>query len=385
MENVRATLSSSWRISIAILLTFIIIGCGGEEGTPVGSDPPDDDLPADTIAPATVTDLDLRAPTRYSLALVWKSPGDDGQTGTATQYDIRSSKAVITDANWDQATPMDPGEIPSPKPGGQIETCVVTGLESGAVYYFALKTSDEVGNESGLSNCVGERTLYEDVPPSDIADLSAVAVDETSFELTWTASGDDGMSGTASEYDIRYWTRPIIDETSWEQATRATGAPSPKPAGETETMTVQGLSTGTSYYFAVKAADDVDNWSGLSNMTVALAYGHFVSAAPKSIVRGDLMYITFKAEDVGFTTVSLHAETFEPRCGEDVADVLVHDDYSGGTHTITYDFYSKRFGMYWPTLDYMISVCWGSGMKEWIVVHFDNSSAGAVADSLSSH
>jgi len=373
MENIRSVLSSSWRISITVLISLIILSCGGEEGNPVGSDPPDEDPPTDTIAPAAVTDLDLRLPTRYSLALVWKSPGDDGQTGTATQYDIRSSKTVINDDNWDQATPVDPGDIPSPKPAGQIETCVITDLESGTLYYFALKTSDEVGNESGLSNCAGERTLYEDVPPSDINDLTAVAVDETSFELTWTAPGDNGMSGTASEYDVRYWTRPIIDDAGWREATRVTGAPSPKPAGQTETMTVQDLVPGTSYYFAVKTADDVDNWSGLSNMTVALAYGHFISVAPRSVVKGDLAYITFKAADVGFTTVSFHAEVFEPRCGEGVADVLAHEDFAGGTRTITYDFYAKQFGIYWPTNDYKISVCWGTEMKKWVDVHFDNS------------
>jgi hypothetical protein len=384
MENVRKTLSTSWRISITVLVTLIIIGCGGEDGTPVSNDPPGEDPPPDTIAPAGVTDLDLRAPTLHSLALVWKSPGDDGQTGTAKQYDIRSSKAVITDANWDQATPMGPSDIPVPKPGGQIETCVVPGLESGVVYYFALKTSDEVGNQSELSNCASERTLYENVPPSSITDLAAVAIDETSFELTWTASGDDGAVGTASEYDIRYWARPIVDESSWEEATRMPGSPTPQPAGESENVTVTGLTPGTSYFFAVKTADEVSNWSGLSNLTVALAQGHFVSAAPKAIVKGDVMYITFEAADVGFTTVSLHAETFEPKCGEDVADVLAHDDFSGGTHTITYDFYSKRFEMYWPTLAYIISVCWGTGMKERIDVHFDNSAVRAAADSLSS-
>jgi hypothetical protein len=375
MANAHTASSSCWRISIAVLITLILISCGGEDGSPVGSDPPDDDPLPDTIAPATVTDLDLRAPTRYSLALVWKSPGDDGYAGTAAQYDIRFSDAVINDGNWDQATPVGAGDVPSPKAGGQIETCVVTGLESGAMYYFALKASDEAGNQSGLSNCANERTLYENVPPSDIIDLAAVAIDETSFELTWTASGDDGMSGTAKAYDVRYWPRPIVDETSWVEATEASGAPSPKPAGEAETMTIRGLSPGTSYFFAVKTTDEVGNWSGLSNMTVALAYGHFVSAAPKSIVKGEKMYITFKAPDIGFTTVSLHAETFEPRCGQDVADVIAYSDFSGGTHTVTYDFYSKNLGIYWPTLDYKISVCWASEMKEWVGVHFENTAA----------
>ncbi|MEJ2719692.1 MAG: fibronectin type III domain-containing protein [bacterium] len=367
--------SLSRRLSVLIVLALAAIGCGGDDGSPVSSEPPDDKPPADTIAPAAVTDLALRAPTRYSLALVWKAPGDDGNTGTAAKYDIRFSDAEITNDNWNQAAPVDPSQVPAPKPSGQIETFVVTSLESGVVYYFALKTSDEAGNQSDLSNCAAERTLYEDVPPSDIADLEAVASDETSFELTWTAPGDDGMSGTASQYDIRYWTRPILDDASWAEATPAGSTPSPKAPGETEVVTVTGLTPGTGYFFAVKTADDVGNWSGLSNFSAALAYGHYIFAAPKSIRKGEMMYITFGAASSGFTTMSVHAETFEPRCGEDVVSVLAYEDFPGGTRTVVYDFFHKDFGIYLPTNSYKLSVCWGPEMKEWVEVHFNNSAA----------
>jgi hypothetical protein len=40
--------------------------------------------------------------------------------------------------------------------------------------------------------------------------------------LTWTASGDTGLSGTAAELDVRYATTPIDTESAWSAAASAT-------------------------------------------------------------------------------------------------------------------------------------------------------------------
>lgn len=87
----------------------------------------------------------------------------------------------------------------------------------------------------------------------------------SSSMLTWTALGDDVNVGTASEYDIRYSTS-LITEVNWESATQLLVETTPQPAGSTETLVVTGLSRGTTYYFALKSADEVPNWSGLSNV-----------------------------------------------------------------------------------------------------------------------
>ncbi|MEJ2720718.1 MAG: hypothetical protein P8181_06200, partial [bacterium] len=221
-----------------------ISNCGGDEDNPTGPGDDGNHSGPDTTAPAVVTDLHLRSPTQNSLALVWTAPGDDGADGTASRYDIRLSKALITVTNWDQAIPIDPALLPDPKPGRQIETIVVPGLASGTTYYFALKTSDEVPNESGLSNCCSERTLDETIPPSDIKNLRALAVDLNSFELTWTAPGDDYGSGTATRYDIRYLYAQRVTEANWDNAFPVSDPPAPKPAGEIESFVVTGLAPG---------------------------------------------------------------------------------------------------------------------------------------------
>lgn len=88
-----------------------------------------------------------------------------------------------------------------------------------------------------------------------------------SVVLSWTAPGDDGMVGTASQYDLRYSTA-LITESNFAAANRWTSVPVPTVAGTTQSATITGLVSGTTYYFVIKAADEVPNWSAMSNLVV---------------------------------------------------------------------------------------------------------------------
>src|SRR6185503_8742955 len=57
-----------------------------------------------------------------------------------------------------------------------------------------------------------------------------------------------------------------ITATNFASATRWTAAPTPSASGTKENVTVTGLNPGTTYYFALKTADEVPNWSGISNV-----------------------------------------------------------------------------------------------------------------------
>ena len=105
----------------------------------------------------------------------------------------------------------------------------------------------------------------DDIPPANVTDLAVSTATTYSLTLTWTAPGDDGNNGTAAEYDIRYATSNIDNET-WGFAIQASGEPAPGPAGSNETFVVGGLAAATTYYFALKAVDDAGNWANLSNI-----------------------------------------------------------------------------------------------------------------------
>jgi hypothetical protein len=107
-------------------------------------------------------------------------------------------------------------------------------------------------------------------PPGRITTLQAVASADSTVTLSWHAPGDDPRHGVASQYEIRYQRR---DERSpwWECATPILEVASTAAyLGLVETVTISGLLPAERYYFAIKAADEVPNWSAMSNVAEVL-------------------------------------------------------------------------------------------------------------------
>ncbi|MBM3285938.1 MAG: T9SS type A sorting domain-containing protein [Candidatus Eisenbacteria bacterium] len=218
--------------------------------------------------PSPVTTLAAGSPTATSILLSWTAVGANGNQGRASQYDIRYSTSPIDATSWAGATRAT-GE-PAPRPAGEAETFTVPGLAAATRYYFAIKVADEVPNWSGLSNVPSATTLQppDTTPPAGVDDLAASSPTQTSIRLAWTATGDDGIQGRASGYDLRYATT-VIDGTTWPNAIRAEGEPSPANPGAPESFVVTGLSPGTRYHFALRVGDEAGNWSPLSNAASA--------------------------------------------------------------------------------------------------------------------
>lgn len=235
--------------------------------------------PPDTTAPAAVTDLTTSNPTGGSVRLTWTAPGDDASTGTATSYDVRYATSQITGSNWDSASQA--SEEPSPQAAGLSESFRVSGLNSDTRYYFAIKTSDEVPNTSAISNSPSAVTM-DITAPAAVTDLTASSPGQDSITLTWTAPGDDGASGAAATYDIRY-NYGQITEDNWASASQATGEPVPQTAGSSESFVITDLDSGTVYYFAIRTADEVPNWSGISNSSSGTTTGPPDETAPAAV------------------------------------------------------------------------------------------------------
>lgn len=103
------------------------------------------------------------------------------------------------------------------------------------------------------------------IAPSAITNLSAASQASDSITLQWTAPGDDGATGTAASYSVKYALSTITSESAWSGASSVSGAPAPAVAGTTQSMQVAGLSPQTTYYFAVRATDEAGNQGGISN------------------------------------------------------------------------------------------------------------------------
>jgi len=215
----------------------------------------------DTTPPAAIANLALGSWTQTSALVTWTSPGDDNAVGTATSYDLRFSTSAITAANFGSAAPI-AGE-PVPAVAGSAQNMTVSGLTAGTTYFFAMKTSDEVPNPSTISNVPTGATLPlpDTTPPAVVMSLAVVGVTSTSLTLSWLAPGDDGSSGTAALYDIR-WSTGVITAIDFAAATVLSNSPSPAPAGTTESLTLTGLVPGQTIWVALRASDEVGNWSG---------------------------------------------------------------------------------------------------------------------------
>jgi hypothetical protein len=103
---------------------------------------------ADRLPPAAVTDLSVRFGHTTAAAL-WTAPGDNGNIGNATAFDLRYSVAPIDEGNFSQAIQIPTGP---PGPPGTPECADVSGLSPCNAYWFAVKTVDDAGNWSDISN-----------------------------------------------------------------------------------------------------------------------------------------------------------------------------------------------------------------------------------------
>lgn len=104
----------------------------------------------DTTPPSTITNLSVSNPAFQALTLSWTAPSDIGPAGKANSYDLRYSTSTINNSNWNSATVV--SGLPAPATAGTNQTFTVTGLTSGATYYFGIKSTDGSGNVSALSN-----------------------------------------------------------------------------------------------------------------------------------------------------------------------------------------------------------------------------------------
>ena len=133
----------------------------------------------DLTPPAAIMDLSaITGDDDGTIVLGWTAPGDDGMNGSAGLYEIRFSQNEINDSNWFDAslntTPL------LPLAAGEYQSFTLTGLTPGQLYYTAIKTYDNSGNQSLISNVDSAEAGFDLV--TDINDTESDL--PTDFELS---------------------------------------------------------------------------------------------------------------------------------------------------------------------------------------------------------
>jgi hypothetical protein len=203
-----------------------------------------------------------------SVTLIWTAPGEDSLVGRADRYDLRYSTQLITAQNFGQADSAT--RMPLPATPGTRQSYVLDGLPSGVLHYIAIKTADQAGNWSAISNVISRMPQSTAQAPAATALMSpedgatGVAIDPT---LAWQAS-----SG-ATSYRMQVaravdFSSPVVDQGGIAGTSYA----------------VSGLVNDSNYYWRVQAtsAGGLGAWSNARSFrTVAWPQSRVSFSAPR--------------------------------------------------------------------------------------------------------
>ncbi len=186
------------------------------------------------------------------------------------------------------------------------------------------ESADDVGAtlDIGAGRLNLAQALQEDEgnAPAAITDLSVSDVASAHVDLQWTVP-----DGEPTVYDIRYSTDPIETDQDFQNATQVADPPSPSAPGDTDEATVEGLTPGTEYFFAIKSSDTFGNTSGLSNVASATTENApAIAVDPESVSQtlntGESGSDNFAISNVGEDTLSFALQAGTG--GSDIADPI---------------------------------------------------------------
>jgi len=217
------------------------------------------------------------------IKLSWSSATDGGSNPTpqaglyynirvGTGTEVSASSSVVTGI---YGTPLMGNYLRPKLTDSQYGVRISSiGLTADTTYYWTVQAIDTPLNAGGWASLesVYVPTVGTPQAPAAITNLSALTGDYGGeVKLSWSAPGDDGWNNPISDgrYGIKYATYTTFDfngpsgfDLEWSTST------SP---GNNETKVITGLTEGTTYYFRIWTADEVLNWSGISNGATAMA------------------------------------------------------------------------------------------------------------------
>jgi hypothetical protein len=140
----------------------------------------------------------------------------------------------------------------------------------------------EIHNDATPPNAINDLTVTY-FPPPMLCDLSSKKPSGIYYgwggNLSFTATGDDGIIGKAHHYQVRITTNPYYDwQNKWNEAEVVSYNYSPNygyqiaPPGEQEEINITRLYFNCTNYIAIKVSDEYNNYSAVSNIVECFAY-----------------------------------------------------------------------------------------------------------------
>jgi len=135
---------------------------------------------------------------------------------------------------------------------------------------FGAPTGVLTGRRLSSTGALAAASESDSTPPAAVANLHITSQQLRRFTLQWNSPGDDGNSGTASVYQIRYSDAdPSNDVAQFEQGYKLF-APLPIASGGSQTVTLDVPFRHTNGFLSIRAVDNVGNAGPIMSVPVSV-------------------------------------------------------------------------------------------------------------------
>ncbi len=193
-----------------------------------------------------------------------------------TSFDVRATGTVTASLQ---------GFVPDSTYNATIENLATSGVQTLALHVNSTGSANFSWNAGTTATtfavAIGGHFPSppgDTTPPAQVTDLEVKQVGSTYAILQWTAPGNNGTTGQASQYDLRYSTTGPLTNATFSQGVQVP-TPLPGVAGTVQSANASGLQPATFYWFALRTADSVPNWSPISNLAT-------INTLPASLPNG---------------------------------------------------------------------------------------------------
>jgi hypothetical protein len=180
----------------------------------IGQDHQTASIILDATPPVTIADL-YAAPGEESgqIILSWHTPAD---AHGLDKYQIKKYFSPVTNNNWEEGLDVTPSNL-IPQQTGHPEQITLTNLDPQEDHWFAIKSWDQVDNESALSNTVYSQAFPHQGTAEDpyvLANCEELQMIKNHLNSYYKIVGDIDCSSTITWDDGQGFT-PIGDSTNY--------------------------------------------------------------------------------------------------------------------------------------------------------------------------
>ena len=209
----------------------------------------------DTSAPVPGNSGQITAlTTTNSITVGWAKATDAISLQSAIQYEVRRSSSP----NIDTIANVEANGVVVKAFTADISAFVVTGLTPGTTYYFNVVARDESGNKSAYTMRSAATVSPVDTAAPTPGGSGQITANPNSngVTLTWAKATDDVTAQSSLKYEIRMSSSGNLDTVATAEAN---GSIAKAYTTDLSTFTVNGLNSGTMYYFNVIVMDAASN------------------------------------------------------------------------------------------------------------------------------